>query len=129
MKPATAEWDEKAEGDILHATLVMRKRQNRKSLRDGICYHCQQCAEKYLKARLVEAGTQFPRTHDLKALLQLALPHEPLWTALNPAAKSLTDCAVDFRYPGQTATEQDAKTALEHCKSIRAEIRHALGLK
>ena len=129
MKPTTAEWVAKAEGDFLHATFAMRKRKNRKPLRDGICYHCQQCAEKYLKARLVEAGLAFPRTHDLQKLLQLVLPHEPLWVAFDPAAKFLTDCAVDFRYPGQNATEIETKKAVKYCQTIRAEVRHSLSLK
>jgi HEPN domain-containing protein len=107
----------------------MRQRKDRKRLRDGICYHSQQCAEKYLKARLVEAGGKFPKTHDLTTLLQLVLPHEPLWSALLPLAQSLTSCAVDFRYPGQNATESETKLAMQHCKTIRTEVRHSLGLK
>lgn len=129
MKPDTAEWVAKAEGDYLIATLAMRKRKDRKPIRDAICYHCQQSAEKYLKGRLVEAGTAFPRTHDLQQILLLTLHHEPLWSALDPAAKFLTNCAVVFRYPGQTASERDVKTAMQHCKTIRAEVRHALRLK
>jgi HEPN domain-containing protein len=45
---------------------------------DHACFHCQQSAEKYLKARLEEAGIMSPRTHDLKNLLPLLLPVEPL---------------------------------------------------
>ena len=129
MKPETVEWVAKAEGDFLQARLAMRQRRDRKALRDGICYHCQQCAEKYLKARLVEAGGTFPKTHDLTTLLQLVLPHEPLWAALMPMAQSLTSCAVDFRYPGQSATESEAKLAMQHCNAILTEARHSLGLK
>jgi len=40
-------------------------------------FFAQQCVEKYLKARLVEAGIAFPKTHDLEALLDLVLPAEP----------------------------------------------------
>lgn len=129
MKPVTKEWVEKAEGDFVIASMAMRKRTDRKRVLDSVCYHCQQCAEKYLKGRLVEAGTAFPYTHDLERILQLALVHEPLWSALQPAGKFLTDCAVDFRYPGQNATETAAKEAMRHCKAIRTEVRHSLRLK
>jgi HEPN domain-containing protein len=129
MKPETAEWVAKAEGDFATAVLLMRKRKDRKQVRDAICYHCQQCAEKYLKGRLVEAGVTFPHTHDLKRILALCLPCQPLWSAMEAPAKSLTNCAVVFRYPGQTATERDAKTAMKHSKAIRTEVRHSLGLK
>ncbi|MDR0598605.1 MAG: HEPN domain-containing protein, partial [Treponema sp.] len=37
-----------------------------------ICFHCQQAAEKYLKGFLVFKGIEFPKTHDLAALLKLA---------------------------------------------------------
>jgi|HubBroStandDraft_6_1064221.scaffolds.fasta_scaffold340642_2 HEPN domain-containing protein len=38
---------------------------------DHVTFHAQQCAEKYLKALLVERGTDFPRTHSLRILTQL----------------------------------------------------------
>ena len=126
MKKTTAEWVRKAEYDYVIAQASSRSEVR---LHDGVCFHCQQCAEKYLKARLVEAGQAFPKTHDLTTLLQRVLPHEPLCAALMPMAQSLTSCAVDFRYPGQSATESEAKLAMQHCNAIRTEARHSLGLK
>ena len=55
-------------------------------------------------------------------------PAEPLWASLRPALQDLTDFAVDFRYPGNQATKQDAQTALRDCKAVRTEARGALGL-
>ena len=63
MKPATAEWVEKAEGDWNAARQLNRVRKDPSY--DAVCFHCQQIAEKYLKARLEEAGLAFARTHDL----------------------------------------------------------------
>jgi HEPN domain-containing protein len=55
----------------------------RKSPLHGIVYfHCQQSAEKYLKARLEEAGIHFPKMHDLEVVLTLCMTVEPLWLAL-----------------------------------------------
>ena len=45
---------------------------------DTIAFHAQQCAEKYLKARLCEANVEFPKSHILSALLDLVLTVEPL---------------------------------------------------
>ena len=84
---------------------------------------------KYLKARLIEAGMAFPRTHDLLQLLNLCVPGEPSWAAYAKVADAMTDYAVDYRYPGHSATVREAKSALKHCRSIRAEVRHSLGLK
>ena len=49
----------------------------KKGTRGLVCFHLQQCLEKYLKARLVEAGLGFPRTHDLERLLDFILLNEP----------------------------------------------------
>jgi hypothetical protein len=84
---------------------------------------------KYLKARLVETGASFPRTHDLLQLLNLCAQAQPLWLAYAKVVDEMTDYAVDFRYPGQSATLREAKTALKHCRSLRAEVRRSFGLK
>jgi HEPN domain-containing protein len=54
MKASTLEWIEKAEGDwdMAQRAYRARKRPNY----DAACFHTQQCAEKYLKARRNEAG-------------------------------------------------------------------------
>lgn len=75
-----------------------------------------------------EAGLRIVKTHDLEILLNTLLPIEPLWAALRPALQDLTDFAVDFRYPGNQATKQEASMALRDCKSVRKEARLALGL-
>src|SRR5207245_2016186 len=83
MKPATREWVRCAEEDFEVATALIRRRA--KIAANSIGFHCQQCMEKYLKARLEEAGLLAPRTHDLIALLQLLLPLEPFWSSFAPA--------------------------------------------
>ena len=45
---------------------------------DSVCFHAQQCAEKYLKARLQDLGIIVPKTHDLTQLLELLLATEPM---------------------------------------------------
>ena len=126
MKPLTREWVEKAEGDFEVASQIMRRRKQR--VYDAACFHAQQAVEKYFKARLCEAGVVFPKTHDLAALLKLLLPLEPLWSSFLPQVQLLEDYAVDFRYPGDTATLDEARLALKNCKSIRREVRPSLGL-
>ena len=62
-------WTEKAEHDFLAAEHSLELAEQ--GLTDIVCYHCQQCAEKYLKALLLYRGVAFPRTHDLRLLLDL----------------------------------------------------------
>jgi len=126
MKPLTRDWVAKAEGDYLVATQIMRRRKNR--VLDAACFHAQQCAEKYFKARLAEAAIAFPKTHDLVVLLNLLGKVEPLWSSLLPAAQVLTDYAVDFRYPGDQASLSEAKQAVKDAAAIRCEARSSLGL-
>jgi len=71
MKPITFEWVAKAEGDWDSAQREYRARQRPNY--DAACFHAQQCAEKYLKARLEEAALAFGRTHNLISLLTLVI--------------------------------------------------------
>jgi HEPN domain-containing protein len=127
MTPLTREWVEKAEGDFHSAQRETRARRHPNY--DSACFHAQQCVEKYLKARLQEAGVAFPKTHDLDDLLHLVLPVEPHWAPLRPAVSQLTNYAVVFRYPGPSASEADARQALAHCRLVRKSVRQSLGLK
>jgi HEPN domain-containing protein len=126
MKPSTLEWIKKAESDYQLALALSRRR--KLTFLDHVCFHCQQSAEKYLKARLEEANVFAPRTHDLKVLLNLLAPIEPLWSALLPAAARLSVYAVEFRYPGHEATKAEARKAMADGKAVRKEVRFALGL-
>ena len=93
------------------------------------CFHSQQCVEKCLKARLVEAQIRFTKTHDLQLLLDLILPREPLWELFRPLLIELNRFAVAFRYPGESATREMAKIAVSDAKAIRQRIRESLGLR
>lgn len=95
---------------------------------DGVCFHCQQSVEKYLKARLVEAGITFARTHDLLVLHQLVLQAESAWQGLQPFLISLNPFAIGYRYPGLTAAKADAKAAIKDRRELRRVIRIAFGL-
>ncbi|MEO1391517.1 MAG: HEPN domain-containing protein [Cyanobacteria bacterium J06634_5] len=126
MKPTTQEWVDKAEGDFSVAQLLAAQK---KPSCDHICFLSQQCVEKYLKACLQEADIFFPKTHLLPALMDLLLPTAPGWEDLQPQLKSLSAYAVDYRYPGATATIELADEALQDCTSARAVIRQHLGLE
>jgi HEPN domain-containing protein len=127
MKPITREWIGKAEGDWTAAGLLFRARRN--SNYDASCFHAQQRAEKYLKARLEEAGVASGKTHDLVKLLALVLTVEPAWSILRQDLIVLTDFAVDYRYPGSSATKADAKDAVQRSRNVRLVIRRSFGLK
>ncbi len=124
MKPLTSEWVDKAEGDFHSLGREIRARKNPNP--DAACFHAQQCIEKYLKARLSEADVEFPKIHDLSRLLDMALPYEPLWEDMRPDLEMLTDCAVDFRYPGESATREQAREAWKASTRLRERICESL---
>lgn len=126
MKPTTLEWIEKAEGDFRMMERESRVRKNPNY--DGLCFHAQQCVEKYVKARLVEADLGFPKIHDLVALLDLVLPVEPLWESFREHLSFLTDSAVNYRYPGESSDHKIALDARRRCRAFRKVAREALGL-
>lgn len=61
-------------------------------------YHCQQAAEKLVKAVLVSAGVHPPKSHDIGILLDRLGDAHPLHGPLTPLAR-LTPYAWLFRYP------------------------------
>ena len=77
----------------------VRKRPNY----DAVCFHSQQCVEKYLKAILQENDIAFGKTHNLVILFELLLPLEPSWERMRPQLQILNGYAVEVRYPGESA--------------------------
>jgi HEPN domain-containing protein len=126
MKKATAAWVRKAEEDLRVAS---QARRSKRPAHNGVCFHCQQCAEKYLKALLEELGVNFPRTHELDLLRRLLLPHHPFLRAWRRGLVFLTNFAVAVRYPGDDATKRQAIAALRWAARLRGECRRILGLR
>ena len=126
MKPNTAEWVAKAEGDWTTARRELTAEESPNY--DAVCFHAHQCAEKYIKARLVEEGRTFPKTHDLSALLNLVLPLEPSWMEVRGDVDRLTDLGVEVRYPGVTADRPAAAEAVRTAERVRALARASLGV-
>lgn len=126
MQPLSSEWVTKAEGDFATAERELRARKAPNF--DAVCFHAQQCAEKYLKARLQEAGLASTRTHSLPALLDLVLPVEPVWETFRLDLATLSAYAVEYRYPGENADKDQAKEAVRLCRNFRKHVRISLSL-
>jgi HEPN domain-containing protein len=96
---------------------------------DIVAFLAQQCAEKYLKALIQKDNTEPPRLHHLPALLGFLLPVYPGLEVLRISCERLTPYAVGFRYPGEEASPEDAKEAIDLAQEIRHVIRHTLNLE
>jgi HEPN domain-containing protein len=75
-------WLLKADSDLANAELCLAAG---KAL-DTACFHCQQAAEKALKAYLIAKNVEFPFVHDLKRLLGYCCKIDAAFDALSSAA-------------------------------------------
>ena len=121
----TRRWIEKAEHDLLAAEhmLILAER----GLTDIICFHCQQSAEKYLKGLLVCHGMAFPKTHDLRILLELACKKLSVDLSFKEVLP-LNRYAIEGRYPGEwdPIDKQEAIQAIHLAQLIRNAVRRLM---
>lgn len=111
------QWLTKSQRDLKVAWVLF---ENEESLLDAVVYHCQQSAEKSLKAYLTYRNTTFRKTHDLDVLIDLCSLSEPSFQELKDGADILTPYATEFRYPSDTVEPEryEAEEALEIASSI-----------
>ena len=126
MNPLTLEWIEKAENDYAAIQQLLLASN---PLHDIICFHAQQCIEKYLKAWLQEVNIRTPRTHNLEELLDVIVPTLHAWERWQPDFKRITGYAVDPRYPGDSRTSEDTHHAMHICDEVRQAVRTQLKLE
>jgi len=88
-----------------------------------ICFHCQQAAEKLLKALIAKNMLPIPRTHDLLQLLDIIRTVHPAFIDLEPAMYDLNDFSVIVRYPAHIPLEaSDTMNALKAVETIKLKI-------
>ena len=120
-----AQWVLKAESDLKTAALLLRVRRDCPT--DIVCFHVQQCVEKYLKAMLVLNAIEFPRTHQISLLL--ALVPAQVRPVLTPQEQDrLTEYAVTTRYPGDydPISREEARQAVQTARRLRNQVRRRL---
>jgi HEPN domain-containing protein len=100
-------WMMKARSDFGTAHLLIKGQEKHF---DTGSYHCQQAAEKALKAWLTAHEIVFPKTHVLEELLELCTSTAPRFAQFRDHCEALTPLAQEFRYPGDLVGP-DADTA------------------
>ncbi len=98
---------------------------------NAVAFHCQQSAEKFLKAVLVERQLPFPKTHNLGELLDLISGVNPKLSAKLGACTVLNPYAIQYRYPSDApgVSLREAKDALETAKEVRKAVNASLSAK
>lgn len=120
MKELTKEWIEKAEGDFAVAN---REYKAKIPVYDAVCFHAQQCVEKYMKAILQENDLEFEKIHDLDVLLEKCKKFIPKLENFRRELIELSSFAVEIRYPGIKATREEAVSCLSVMRRVRDIIK------
>lgn len=86
---------------------------------ESLCFHTQQAVEKALKALLVFDNIEFPRTHNLRILLDL-LKNKHIIPDIVDESAALTEYAVSSRYPGESEPieVEEYKRAVEITEAV-----------
>lgn len=86
-----------------------------------ICYHCQQTAEKAIKALYIYFNIPdgIPRKHDLSFLLNQIQEHTEISKELRKYADILSVCGIISRYPNEIHVDEErTKFALQYAGFI-----------
>jgi HEPN domain-containing protein len=119
-----AEWVLKAENDLKNAAHTLKLRDQCPT--DTVCFHAQQCVEKYLKALMVLLDISFLRTHDIESLVDRLPPGTALTLSREEQGK-LTTYAVALRYPESPfPSTVEARKAVAIARRVRRHVRPLL---
>ncbi len=119
------QWIEKAEEDYKNAEYTLTLEEDCPV--STVCFHSQQCIEKYLKALLICHSLPVPRSHDLVELYHwLASESRPVLSEEGLAI--LNRYAVESRYPGgwEVILRSEAEDAFRIARTLRQSIRKDL---
>ena len=119
LKQYVLQWIEKADEDRL---FVHQLFEADSIARGTIGFHCQQAAEKYLKAFLIFHGIEPERTHNLEFLLARCSDIDTIFSAID--LLNLTDYGVEARYPGDflEPTVGEIKELIQVVDQIREKL-------
>ena len=119
------QWVEIAEEDLTNAEHTLTLHEH--CPLTTVCFHAQQCAEKYLKALLTFYAVPFPKTHDLLELLRLVPETAALAIPLKEVIV-INRYAIEARYPGdwEPITRAEAERAVTIARTVRLAARCAL---
>ena len=120
-----SQWVGKAENDFIAASHTLKIKKDCPA--DIVCFHAQQCVEKYLKAILSLRGIDFPKTHNIAELVSRLPKNVSLCFSIHEQ-ELLTDYATVTRYPGdyEPITVKEARLAVMLVKRLRLSCRKYL---
>ena len=119
-------WIMKAEHDL---TIGLREMNADNPTTDMICFHMQQCAEKYLKAYLIFREMDIKKSHDLAAILKDCIAADASFTVLlEKKIQMLTPYGTVVRYPDDfyMPTVEETREAIDMTLAVKTFVRDKL---
>jgi len=128
MNALTTEWVEKAESDYRAAQGLLPAIEP-SGFVEAVCFHSQQCVEKYAKAFLQEHDIPSERADSrMEPLYSTCVSIEPDFGEYRGDFERLDDFGIEILYPGYSATTNDAREAMDIVTRFRTFIRSKLSL-
>jgi HEPN domain-containing protein len=121
------DWLLRARGDLALARAPLPEG----AFYEDLCFHCQQAAEKALKAVYQHKGWSFRYTHDLAELIA-GLKSQGLKVSTQiDQAVLLTTFAWETRYPGlgEPVTYEEYQESLQHAENVINWAEDTIGCK
>ncbi len=119
------EWIYEANNDLGLAEFVI---DNDGKYYDLVCFHCQQAAEKYLKAYIIYLRLHYEKVHDLKYLLNVIGKKRDVPKKLKKYADLLNEYTIDSRYPDywHDPTLDETKECIKAAQDFKEYIEEVL---
>ena len=119
------EWVRKAENDLRTAGYTLTMPEDCPT--DTVCFHAQQCVEKYLKGLLTFLEIRPPATHNIDVLVSAFPPRNRPGLGTRDQHR-LTEYATTTRNPGtyEPIPLEEARMAVQIARRIRDSIRDQL---
>ena len=111
------EWLRYAHNDLIVANHCFNDLSPKQT--DIASYHCQQCAEKSLKAFLIYKDIEYPKTHDLKLLCKMCQDIDNSFAEIISPCAHLTPYGVAARYPDELSPDENmVKLAISKAQQV-----------
>ena len=119
-------WLRKADADLKIGKDEMRTDD---PVTDMVCFHMQQCCEKYLKAFLIFNGREYPKVHNIELLIKLCADVDKDFEQLRDwGAGELTDYATTLRYREEfyEPSVEETERAIALAERVRNFVREKM---
>lgn len=115
-------WIKKANDDL---KVAERELKYSDPVLDAVCFHLQQCVEKYLKAFLIYNSKVIIKTHNIEFLLEKCIQIDIDYKKYEEKFDILSQCGVETRYPDSFVIlkKDDIKKVLIIVKNF---VKHSL---